>query len=133
MYPDNKAERAIPTLIIAQHTHTPRNPHARHTHTPHTPHARPTQTQRTPHAHPTHARLPRPPSLRYRTNNFYLSETNFVVFSPFLTSQKINVAQKRAACFAKKIEICRNSCFCRFSEINGTRILASLASSFFLL
>ena len=37
-YPDNKAERAIPTIIAP--THAPRTPHARPTHAPRTPHAR---------------------------------------------------------------------------------------------
>ena len=57
-YPDNKAERAIPTL--AKHTRLT-HANACPTHAPRTPHARTTHTPRTPHAH-LPPRLPTSPS-----------------------------------------------------------------------
>ena len=71
-YPDNKAERAIPTPI-AQHTchkQAPNTPHTHTTHapptyTPHTPHTRPTHYTRPPHTthapHTQHSRPKQPP------------------------------------------------------------------------
>ena len=55
-YPDNKAERAIPTLL-APHTRPTHAPHTlctRPTHAPHTPRTRPAHAPHTPHTHPAH-------------------------------------------------------------------------------